>query len=58
MIYRCEGGRLGVLLTLLCKLGGKGNWTTMGCETEHARNGEVTCYCNHLTNFAVLVVSK
>ena len=31
-------------------------WTTEGCQT--AVNGDVvTCTCNHLTNFAILVVS-
>ena len=30
-------------------------WTTEGCRTEV--NGDViTCTCNHLTNFAALVV--
>ena len=34
-------------------------WTTEGCETDLAEvdEGVVTCNCNHLTNFAVLVVS-
>ena len=35
-------------------------WTTDGCMTDLAEvnEGLVTCYCNHLTNFAVLVVSN
>lgn len=34
------------------------NWTTEGCTANVNRiNGTVTCSCNHLTNFAVLVVS-
>ena len=39
-------------------VGGRGNWTDRGCETflDDATN-EVTCFCYHLTNFAVLVVS-
>ena len=34
-------------------------WTTDGCETDLAEvdEGVVTCSCNHLTNFAILVVS-
>ena len=34
-------------------------WTTDGCVTDLAEVNEsvVTCYCNHLTNFAILVVS-
>ena len=33
------------------------SWTGDGCITE--RDGDtVTCQCNHLTNFAVLVVSN
>ena len=37
---------------------GRGNWTSEGCETESADDpGVITCRCNHLTNFACLVVS-
>ena len=34
-------------------------WTTDGCVTDLAEvnEGVVTCNCNHLTNFAILVVS-
>ena len=34
-------------------------WMTDGCETDLAEmdEGVVTCNCNHLTNFAILVVS-
>ena len=34
------------------------DWTTRGCTTTLGQNGTVTCACNHLTNFAVLVVSN
>ena len=34
----------------------RGNWTTEGCETEDLENRTVRCRCNHLTNFACLVV--
>ena len=33
------------------------DWTISGCTTEVDQNGTVTCSCNHLTNFAALVVS-
>ena len=32
------------------------NWTTTGCNTSVGLGGIITCRCNHLTNFAVLVV--
>lgn len=44
---------------LLCT-GGVGNWTTEGCVISGGgpnSAGTVTCSCNHLTNFAVRVVS-
>ena len=34
------------------------DWTTRGCTTTLGQNGTVTCACNHLTNFAALVVSN
>ena len=33
------------------------DWTPSGCTTIVGEDGIVTCSCNHLTNFAVLVVS-
>lgn len=37
----------------------RGNWTTKGCDLKimHKENATFVCECNHLTNFAVLVVS-
>ena len=32
-------------------------WTTEGCVTAEVNESVVTCNCNHLTNFAILVVS-
>ena len=32
------------------------DWITDGCTTLVGEDGIVTCNCNHLTNFAVLVV--
>ena len=37
--------------------GDRGNWSTKGCTTVIITNGMVACHCDHLTNFAVLVVS-
>ncbi|KAJ8042984.1 Adhesion G protein-coupled receptor L3 [Holothuria leucospilota] len=39
---------------------GRGEWSTDGCEMSGmSAEGQVTCLCNHLTSFAVLVhVSK
>lgn len=38
---------------------GRGNWTSKGCSNQtDGSGGNVTCSCNHLTNFAVLVVSR
>ena len=34
------------------------DWTDSGCKTTVGKNGNVTCSCNHLTNFAVLMVSQ
>ena len=39
-------------------LGGRGNWTTNGCEVARIDGNIVICHCNHLTNFGVLVVRK
>ena len=39
---------------------GRGNWSTFGCNLtsveEEGETGIATCSCNHLTNFAILVV--
>ena len=37
--------------------GGEGNWTTEGCRLADETNGIISCECDHLTNFGVLVVS-
>ncbi|WAR08044.1 AGRL3-like protein [Mya arenaria] len=36
---------------------GNSRWSTEGCELEHfdSETGTVSCKCNHLTNFAVLM---
>ena len=33
-------------------------WTTEGCVTAEVNGDVVTCNCNHLTNFAILVDSS
>ena len=33
-------------------------WLPDGCTTVVNETGEVTCICNHLTNFAVRTVSE
>ena len=39
-------------------IGGIGNWTNRGCTTiVDSVSGIIQCTCNHLTNFAALVVS-
>ena len=39
-------------------LGGRGNWTTDGCELARINGSVAICHCSHLTNFGVLVVCK
>lgn len=38
---------------------GRGNWTEFGCNLTYIdeENETFTCECDHLTNFAILVVS-
>ena len=33
-------------------------WTTQGCMTSIGSDGVILCHCNHLTNFAVIMVSQ
>lgn len=37
--------------------GGLGRWSSNGCKYEFIGDGVARCSCNHLTHFAVLVVS-
>ena len=42
---------------------GMGNWKPDGCDTKQVNGSkntsiQIQCRCNHLTNFAVLVVSE
>ena len=36
--------------------GGFGNWLDRGCWVMDETNQTVTCGCDHLTNFAILLV--
>ncbi|XP_055741038.1 adhesion G protein-coupled receptor F5-like isoform X2 [Salvelinus fontinalis] len=35
--------------------GGLGGWDDKGCELQSDKNGTVTCHCNHLTSFSILM---
>ena len=34
-----------------------GSWSTDGCAVVNETEEDVVCECNHLTNFAILLVS-
>ncbi|XP_042156730.1 adhesion G protein-coupled receptor F5 isoform X2 [Oncorhynchus tshawytscha] len=34
---------------------GLGGWDDKGCELQPEKNGTVTCHCNHLTSFSILM---
>lgn len=36
----------------------KGGWSNKGCVYDGKVNGRDVCLCDHLTNFAVLIVSN
>ena len=49
---------IGLLLCLVADCIVTGGWDDNGCRFVSATaSGQVTCQCNHLTNFACLVVS-
>ncbi|KAL0962784.1 hypothetical protein UPYG_G00345400 [Umbra pygmaea] len=40
-------------------LGGTGGWSSKGCELLNRNNTHISCQCNHMTSFAVLMdISK
>ena len=43
--------------SLLPIIGGYGDWSSDGCNTSDS-DSQVTCNCDHLTNFAILLVQK
>lgn len=41
------------------RIGGTGGWSSKGCEVLERNNSHISCQCNHMTSFAVLMdVSK
>ena len=38
--------------------GGFGDWSTRGCVVVSESEEDVICECDHLTNFAILLVSR
>ena len=38
-----------------CRSDVNGNWSKRGCSLVKKIDNEITCSCNHLTNFAVLM---
>ena len=47
------------IYTPLCLLfiGGYGDWSSDGCNTSSDSGLQVICNCDHLTNFAILLVN-
>ena len=43
------------LLFYYCRSKWNGSWSSTGCSLVKKANKEITCTCNHLTNFAVLM---
>uniref|UniRef100_A0A8D0AXG8 Cadherin EGF LAG seven-pass G-type receptor 1 n=1 Tax=Sander lucioperca TaxID=283035 RepID=A0A8D0AXG8_SANLU len=40
-------------------IGGTGGWSAKGCEVLNRNNSHISCQCNHMTSFAVLMdISK
>ena len=40
---------------LYCSTNNSGRWATEGCHVKHVTTDTVTCSCNHVTNFAILM---
>lgn len=45
-------------IVLFFASGGLGGWNSNGCETRSISHLQTTCFCDHLTHFAVLLVSQ
>ena len=47
-----------MILILFLSIDGYGDWSSKGCHNVNITNNktEVFCECNHLTNFAILLV--
>ena len=50
----CKGTTSCVAWSFATEIGGYGHWNSSGCTKVNESNGEVTCQCYHLTNFALL----
>ena len=49
-----------LLITFNYFTDGYGDWSSEGCEIDESYNDSqdvVTCFCNHLTSFCILLVS-
>ena len=47
------------MCALVSRIGGTGGWSSKGCEVLNRNNSHISCQCNHLTSFAVLMdISK
>lgn len=38
-----------------CRVSGTGGWSARGCEVVFRNESHVSCQCNHMTSFAVLM---
>uniref|UniRef100_A0A3B3BHK1 Adhesion G protein-coupled receptor G4b n=1 Tax=Oryzias melastigma TaxID=30732 RepID=A0A3B3BHK1_ORYME len=45
-------------LAVMFTLGGLGGWNSSGCETQSISCYQTSCLCDHLTHFAILMVSN
>lgn len=47
------------VLVFVFRSGGTGGWSSKGCEVLNRNNTHISCQCNHMTSFAVLMdISK
>ena len=47
-------------MCILFTIDGFGDWSSKGCHRDESYNKSdesVTCYCNHLTSFSILLVN-
>ena len=42
----------------ISSIGGAGDWSNKGCTRRRTYNHTIECACDHMTNFAALVVSR
>lgn len=46
-------------MSLCVSVGGTGGWSSKGCDLISRNNTHISCQCNHMTSFAVLMdISK